>query len=148
MIRSSRSCRPRQPSAARRHGAPRGQRVRQRSARRAYAGVLSQFDAWLDGQKLDDAALAAYLAELHDAGRAASSAGMAVAAARLRAKLAGQKDPAGARTARVLAGYRRTAGDRGQASSFSAADLAAVLATCHRPRHRGRRRRAAAARVR
>ena len=56
--------------------------------------------------------LAAYLAELHDAGRASSSASMAVAAACFRAKLAGQPTPAGERTARVLAGYRRTAGDR------------------------------------
>ena len=42
--------------------------------------------------------------------------------------------------ARVLAGYRRTAGDRGrgQARPFSAAAMAAVLATCHRPRRRGR----------
>ena len=87
------------------------------NTRRAYACALGQ----LAGLRLDDAALAAYLAELHDAGRAASSAAMAVAAARFRAKLAGQKDPAAARTARVLAGYRRTAGDRGQASSFSAA---------------------------
>ena len=65
---------------------------------------------------------------------------MAVAAARFRARLAGQADPAGARTARVLAGYRRTAGDRGrgQARPFSAPALAAVLATCHRPRRRGR----------
>ena len=31
------------------------------NTRRAYAGVLGQRDAWLDGQKLDDAALAAYL---------------------------------------------------------------------------------------
>ena len=79
-------------------------------------------------------------AEFHDAGRAASSAAMAVAAARFRARLAGQADPAGEQTARVLAGYRRTAGDRGrgQARPFSAADLAAVLATCHRPRPRGR----------
>ena len=40
----------------------------------------------------------------------------------------------------MLAGYWRTAGDRGrgQARPFSAADLAAVLATCHRPRRRGR----------
>ena len=36
---------------------------------------------------------------------------MAVAAACFRAKLAGQPAPAGERTARVLAGYRRTAGD-------------------------------------
>ena len=53
------------------------------------------------------------LAELHDAGRASSSASMAVAAACFRAKLARQPAPAGERTARVLAGYRRTAGDRG-----------------------------------
>ena len=65
---------------------------------------------------------------------------MAVAAACFRAKLAGAALPAGERTARVLAGYRRTASDRGrgQARPFRASDLAAVLATCHRPRRRGR----------
>ena len=70
--------------------------------------------------------MAAYLAELHDAGRAASSASMAVAAACFRAKLAGQPAPAGERTARVLAGYRRTAGDRGrgQARPYSRAKTA------------------------
>ena len=87
------------------------------NTRRAYAGALSQLDAWLDGPQLDDASLAAYLAELHDAGRAASSAAMTVAAARFRARLAGQADPAGEQTARVLAGYR----GRGQARPFSAA---------------------------
>ena len=53
---------------------------------------------------------------------------------------AAEPSPAGERTARVLAGYRRTAGDRGrgQARPFGAADLAAVLATCHRPRRRDR----------
>ena len=83
---------------------------------------------------------APHIAELHDAGRASSSASMAVAAACFRAKLAGQPSPAGERTARVLAGYRRTAGDRGrgQARPFGVSDLAAVLATCHRPRRRGR----------
>ena len=40
------------------------------NTRRAYAGALGQLDAWLDGRQLDDAALAAYLAELHDAGDA------------------------------------------------------------------------------
>ncbi len=65
---------------------------------------------------------------------------MAVAAACFRAKLADQPHPAGERTGRVLAGYRRTSADRGRgrASPFSAADLAAVFATCHRPRRRGR----------
>ena len=81
----------------------------------------------------------AYLAALHDAGRAASSAAMAVAA-RFRAKLAAQPSPAGELTARILAGYRRSAGDRGpgQAQPFNTADLAAMLATCHLPRRRGR----------
>ena len=110
------------------------------NTRRAYAGALRRLDAWLDGRELHDVTLAAYLAELHDAGRASSSAAMAVAAACFRAKLAGQPAPAGERTARVLAGYRRTAGDRGrgQARAFGVSDLAAVLATCHRPRRRGR----------
>ena len=110
------------------------------NTRRAYAGALRRLDAWLAGRELDDVALAAYLAELHDAGRASSSASMAVAAACFRAKLSGESTPAGERTARVLAGYRRTASDRGrgQAQPFGASDLAAVLATCHRPRRRGR----------
>ena len=37
-----------------------------------------------------------------------------MAAARFRARLAGEPSPAGERTARVLAGYRRTAGERGR----------------------------------
>ena len=110
------------------------------NTRRAYAGALRRLDTWLAGRELHDVTLTAYLAELHDAGRASSSASMAVAAACFRAKLAGQPNPSGERTTRVLAGYRRTAGDRGrgQAGPFSASDLAAVLATCHRSRRRGR----------
>ena len=110
------------------------------NTRRAYAGALRRLDAWLDGRELHDVTLAAYLAELHDAGRASASASMAVAAACFRAKLAGLPSPAGERTARVLAGYRRTASDRGrgQARPFGVSDLAAVVATCHRPRRRGR----------
>ena len=110
------------------------------NTRRAYAGALRRLDAWLDRREFHDVTLAAYLAGLHDAGRASSSASMAVAAACFRAKLAGQPAPAGERTARVLAGYRRTASDRGrgQARPFGLSDLAAVLATCHRSRQRGR----------
>ncbi len=59
------------------------------NTRRAGAGALRR----LDGREFDDVALAAYLAELHDAGRASSSASMAVAAACFRAKLAGQPSP-------------------------------------------------------
>ena len=112
------------------------------NTRRAYAGALRRLDDWLDRRALDDATLALYLAELHDAGRAAASAALAVAAAGFRARLVGQPPPAGPRTARVLAGYRRSAAERGRgpAPPFSAADLAAVLATCHRPRPRGRGR--------
>ena len=56
----------------------------------------------------------------------------------LPGRLAHEPRPDGERTARVLAGYRRTASDRsrGQTRGFGAADLAAVLATC--PRRRGR----------
>ena len=84
------------------------------NTRRAYTGALRRLDAWFDRRPLHDVTLAAYLAELYDAGRASSSASMALAAACFRAKLAGQPIPAGERTARVLAGYRRTAGDRGR----------------------------------
>ena len=73
------------------------------------SGALRRLDAWLAGRRLEDATLAGYLAELHEQGRAPSSASTAVAAARFRARLAGEPSPAGKRTARVLAGYRRTA---------------------------------------
>ena len=82
--------------------------------------------------------LAAYLAELHDLGRAPASASTAVAGACFRARLAGEPSPAGERTARILAGYRRTASDRGRGETRGFGDLSAVLATCHRPRRRGR----------
>ena len=58
------------------------------NTRRAYAGALRRLDAWLDGRGLDDASLAAYLAELHDQGRAPASAATTVAAACFRARLA------------------------------------------------------------
>ena len=100
------------------------------NTRRAYSGALQRLDAWLAGRRLEDATLAGYLAELHEQGRAPSSASTAVAAARFRARLAGEQSPAGERTTRVLAGYRRTATarGRGQARPFVASDLAAVLA--------------------
>ena len=93
------------------------------NTRRAYSGALRRLDAWLDGRRLEDATLAAFLAELHDQGRAPASAATAVAAACFRARLAGEPSPGGERTARVLAGYRRTAGERGrgQARPFGAA---------------------------
>ena len=85
-------------------------------------------------------ALAVYLGHVFESGRAPATAALAVAAVRFRAKLAGQPDPAGEATARVLGGYRRTAADRGrgQAAPLRADGLAAILATAERPRTDGR----------
>ena len=106
----------------------------------AYRAAARALDRWLAGRALEDASLAAYLGHVFESGRTASTAAQAVKAANFRAKLAGQPPPAGERTARVMAGYRRTAADRGrgQAAPFTADDLAAVLATCPRPRRSGR----------
>ena len=111
-----------------------------RNTRRAYAGALRRLDAWRGPAPLTDARLAAYLGAIFEAGRAPATAALAVAAVRFRAKLAGQPDPAGEATARVLGGYRRTAADRGrgQAAPLRADGLAAILATAARPRTDGR----------
>ena len=110
------------------------------NTRRAYLGALARLDAWRGPAPLTDARLAAYLGTIYEAGRAPATAALAVAAVRFRAKLAGQPDPAGAATARVLGGYRRTAADRGrgQAAPLRADGLAAILATAERPRTDGR----------
>ena len=50
-----------------------------------------RLDAWLDGRRLDDQALAAYLAEFHNQGRARASASTVVAAACFQARLAGDR---------------------------------------------------------
>ena len=111
-----------------------------RNSRLAYAGALRRLDTWRGTALVDDASLAVYLGTIFEAGRAPATAALAVAAVRFRAKLAGQPDPAGECTARVLAGYRRTAADRGrgQAAPLSADGLAAILATAERPRTDGR----------
>ena len=111
-----------------------------RNTRRAYAGALARLDAWRGPAPLTDALLAAYLGALFEAGRAPATAALAVAAVRCRATLAGQPTPAGAATARVLGGFRRTAADRGrgQAAPLRADGLAAILATATHPRTDGR----------
>ena len=110
------------------------------NTRRAYAGALRRVDAWRGAAPVDDARLAAYLAHVFESGRAPATAALAVAAVRCRATLAGQPAPAGAATARVLGGFRRTAADRGrgQAAPLRADGLAAILATAERPRTDGR----------
>ena len=111
------------------------------NTRRAYARRAAALGRLAAGTApVDDASLAVYLGELFEAGRAPATAALAVAAVRFRAKLAGQPDPAGEATARVLGGYRRTAADRGrgQAAPLRADGLAAILATAARPRTDGR----------
>ena len=87
------------------------------TAKASVTPFTSTGSGWLEGREFHDAAVAAYLAEVHDAGRASSSASMAVAvacfrakAACFRAKVAGQ--PAfggedGPRACRVPADGRR-----------------------------------------
>ena len=101
------------------------------NTRESYSRALRQFDTWRGRRPLDDSTLAAYLAALYDFARSPS-----VAAVRFRARLSDHPDPAGKATGRVLAGFRRTAADRGRgrADAFTADHLSAVLATCHRPR--------------
>ena len=84
------------------------------NTRRAYLGALARLDAWRGAAPVDDASLAVYLGELFEAGRAPATAALAVAAVRFWAKLAGQPDPAGEATARVLGGYRSHGRDRGR----------------------------------
>ena len=94
------------------------------NTRRAYAGALRRLDAWLDGRPLHDVTLAAYLAELHDAGRASSSASMrSPRRASARSSLVGRARPVNARPSTgggrvssflrlVLPGARRLPADR------------------------------------
>ena len=106
------------------------------NTRRAYSGALRRLDAWLDGRGLEDATLAAYLAELHDLGRAPASASTAVAGACFRARLAGEPSPAGERTARVLG---RLPADRLRPRPRADARVRGG-GPGRRPRHRPRRR--------
>ena len=134
-------------SATHRGGAEAAAELIARSAsahtRRVYASALGQLAAWLDGRRLDDASLAAYLGYLHQAGRAPATAALAVAAVRRAARAAGEEPPAGPLTRQALEGFRRSAAAdaparRGQARGLTAEECAAVLATCGRPRRTGR----------
>ena len=105
-----------------------------KNTRRAYAGALGRIDAWRadHGIRADDAAIAAYLAALAKAGKSPAAASVLVAALRFRAKLAGGGDPIGPASARVLAGFRREASDRGTGQvagvRWEQADAAAAVA--------------------
>lgn len=77
------------------------------NTRAAYASALAGFDR--AGAPETDDGIAAYLGTLYDAGRAASSAAMVVAALRFRARLADRPAPTGPAVERALAGFRRQA---------------------------------------
>ena len=102
------------------------------STRRVYAGALARLDAALDGAPLNDAHLAAYLAMLFATGKSPATLSQAVAAARLRAKLAGAPSPTGPATDRMLAGARRQGRRRGRGQvtgvRWEQADAAAAVA--------------------
>ena len=65
---------------------------------RAYSGLL----AWLQGNQLDDASLAAYLVKLDDDGGAYTDAVMVVVAVYSSARLSCERIPIGERTAQML----------------------------------------------
>ena len=104
------------------------------NTRAAYTSALAGFDR--TGAPETDAGIAACIGALYDAGRAASSAAMMVAALRFRARLNGRPSPTGPAVERALAGFRRQARDRGrgQAPAMTADDLAAIVATARQPR--------------
>ena len=84
------------------------------ATRRAYQGAVRRLDSWLNGRHLTDAALAEYLACLHDSGNSPACCSQVVAAIRLAAKVADQEVPYGPATQRVLAGIRRAGRERGR----------------------------------
>ena len=86
------------------------------NTRRAYTAALGRLDTWLAemGVPLSDPALAEYLSELFEAGKAPAVAALVVAAVKFRAKLTGTEIPVGPATARVLAGFRRAGRTRGR----------------------------------
>ena len=104
------------------------------NTRRAYTAALGRLDTWLaeTGVPLSDPALAEYLSELFEAGKAPAVAAMVVAAVKFRAKLTGMDIPVGSATARVLAGFRRAGRKRGRGQvegvRWEQADAAAALA--------------------
>ena len=104
------------------------------NTRRAYTAALGRLDTWLADMcvPLSDPALAEYLSELFEAGKAPAVAALVVAAVKFRAKLTGTEIPVGPATARVLAGFRRAGRTRGRGQvegvRWEQADAAADLA--------------------
>ena len=102
------------------------------NTRRAYASMLNQFDAWLDGRAVNDVSIANYVAHMKKSGKAVSTARLALAAVRFRAKRNGQLRPDGPMTATALDGYGRSSRNRGRGQvrgiEWEQADVMARLA--------------------
>lgn len=115
------------------------------NTRRAYTAALGRLDTWLMemGVPLSDPALAEYLSEVFEAGKAPAVAALVVAAVKFRAKLTGTESPVGPATARVLAGFRRAGRTRGRGQvegvPWEQADAAAALAVNEETRLSGLR---------
>ena len=107
--------------------------------RATYAGVLRQLAVWLDGRRLDDESLAAYLTHLRDAGGAPSTAALTVSALRRESREAGRRDVTAKLTRRVLEDFRRKTGsDAPRRPGLTADECAAVLEACMHRRRSGR----------
>ena len=85
-----------------------------------YGGELYRLDEWLDGERLTDELLALYLSKLHVEGKAASTIGTVVAAAKFRAKNAGLACPVGVQAMKTASGIRRAAAAKGGAQQADA----------------------------
>lgn len=101
---------------------------------RAYGRHVVGLEAWLAarGRGRGDAALADWIADLHQLGQSPATIGQAVAAVRFAARVSGQAEIAGPATARVLAGIRRQGRGRGpgqvEGIGWPGADTIAALA--------------------
>lgn len=85
-----------------------------------YGGELYRLDEWLDGERLTDELLALYLSKLHVEGKAASTIGTVIAAAKFRAKNAGLACPVGVQAMKTASGIRRAAAAKGGAQQADA----------------------------
>lgn len=81
---------------------------------RAYQHALAKFQTFLDGRNLTDATLAAYITELHTAGKSPATISQVVAAVKWRLRYSNQDALEFKLTAATLAGIRREGKDRGR----------------------------------
>ena len=92
------------------------------NTRRAYLGALARLDAWRGAEPLTDSVFPLCRLPRRDlrARPRARVRGPRRGRRPVPAKLAGQPNPAGEATARVLGGYRRTGADRGRQATGGA----------------------------